>query len=102
MRNPVAPADNGLMHTDGRPAVGEAPAESAAAARIAAQVDRHTPALDGVRGIAILVVMAYHYLTGEHHLPGLKQFFEAAHSGWLGVDLFFVLSGFLITGILIK
>ena len=44
MRNAVFPADNGLMHTDGRTAVGEEPAETAAAARIAAQVDRHAPA----------------------------------------------------------
>jgi peptidoglycan/LPS O-acetylase OafA/YrhL len=41
--------------------------------------------LDGFRGLAILLVMGYHY-------------FSFMPVGWVGVDLFFVLSGFLITG----
>lgn len=44
--------------------------------------------LDGVRAIAIILVMSFHY--------------EITHFGWFGVQLFFVLSGFLITGILRK
>jgi peptidoglycan/LPS O-acetylase OafA/YrhL len=48
----------------------------------------HVPALDGVRGVAIAGVTAYHFLG----LPG----------GFLGVDLFFVLSGFLITTLLLE
>jgi peptidoglycan/LPS O-acetylase OafA/YrhL len=49
--------------------------------------------LDGLRGIAVLAVVAQHYLSW---LPEV-----GSHNGWLGVDLFFILSGFLITSILI-
>jgi peptidoglycan/LPS O-acetylase OafA/YrhL len=55
----------------------------------------HIAALDGLRGIAVLAVMAYHFSLG--HLPYAGRLFG---SGWTGVDLFFVLSGFLITRIL--
>lgn len=58
------------------------------------------PALDGVRGIAVLLVLLSHFL-----LPGFwtsEKWFTLAQAGWLGVDMFFVLSGFLITGILLE
>ena len=61
----------------------------------------HRPALDGVRGIAILTVFLFDCLKVPS--GGLLNFVlrKASTSGWVGVDLFFVLSGFLITGILI-
>jgi peptidoglycan/LPS O-acetylase OafA/YrhL len=61
----------------------------------------HRPALDGVRGIAILTVFLYDCLQVPS--GGLLNLVlrKASVAGWTGVDLFFVLSGFLITGILI-
>ncbi|WP_223758403.1 acyltransferase [Myxococcus sp. RHSTA-1-4] len=58
----------------------------------------HLPALDGLRGVAVLLVIAYHSLTGLRS-ASLGTLFQV---GWAGVDLFFVLSGFLITRILVQ
>ncbi len=62
------------------------------------------PQLDGLRGVAILLVISLHYLNdSEHGAFGtfLYRFGSAFRLGWSGVDLFFVLSGFLIGGILL-
>ena len=62
---------------------------------------QHLPGLDGIRGLAILLVMFSHFIVVGHHLDTGSAFSRVMRSGYLGVDLFFVLSGFLITGILI-
>lgn len=66
----------------------------------------HVPALDTLRGLAILGVVLFHSLAfapaATPHDSLLKRLGSHAFDiGWSGVDLFFVLSGFLITGILI-
>lgn len=61
---------------------------------------RRIPELDGLRGLAILLVLFYHYVESS---PLLPRFLSAAgRLSWSGVDLFFVLSGFLIGGILLN
>lgn len=63
---------------------------------------RHYASLDGLRGIAFLLVFIHHYgLTSRSSQPLILRLEWLASGGWAGVDLFFVLSGFLITGILL-
>lgn len=59
------------------------------------------PELDGLRGIAILMVVVLHFTFLETHDHPTFVPIYAARLGFIGVDLFFVLSGFLITGILL-
>src|SRR6201997_2195336 len=66
------------------------------------------PALDGLRGIAILVVLLRHAIFGVTSVQGIEAHSRFAtfviacgQLSWSGVDLFFVLSGFLIGGILL-
>ncbi len=58
------------------------------------------PALDGLRALAIVAVFLDHYGGGSHGGLVLNLLNRVRLYGWMGVDLFFVLSGFLITGIL--
>ena len=62
----------------------------------------HMPALDGVRGLAILMVLAHNFDLISGPASRLGRLIDAgANLGWIGVQLFFVLSGFLITGALL-
>lgn len=59
------------------------------------------PVLDGIRGLAVLMVVAFHTLFTNENAIGASVLNGARATLWSGVDLFFVLSGFLITGILL-
>ncbi len=64
--------------------------------RLAAGFRTHRiPELDGLRAVAILLVIGCHYPAFSSTLHGLPEY------GWVGVEIFFVLSGFLITSILL-
>lgn len=71
---------------------------------------RHIPELDGIRGIAALLVFFHHVCyAGLSYLPKQQGWPESIHAlyrvaafGGQGVDLFFVLSGFLITSLLLQ
>lgn len=51
---------------------------------------KYRPELDGIRAVAVMAVVGFH------------SYVQVAQGGWLGVDIFFVLSGFLITAILLN
>jgi len=69
----------------------------------ALRLSGHSLPLDGLRGIAVLMVFCYDCLrlapSSDPLTLCVRRF---AASGWIGVDLFFVLSGFLITGVLLE
>jgi peptidoglycan/LPS O-acetylase OafA/YrhL len=66
---------------------------------------RHIPELDGIRGLAALSVFFHHILFSTLNMKGwslpAQIFAWLAHPGSYGVNLFFILSGFLITSILL-
>jgi peptidoglycan/LPS O-acetylase OafA/YrhL len=62
----------------------------------------YIPELDGLRGVAVLLVVLYHFSIVLADAPGpLRALRTLFTPGWTGVDLFFILSGCLITGILL-
>jgi peptidoglycan/LPS O-acetylase OafA/YrhL len=65
----------------------------------AAEIGRHIPALDGIRALAILLVVPHNVDLLRPPVPlAAYPLALTMHAGWIGVQLFFVLSGFLITG----
>lgn len=80
-----------------------------ASTEIIEKQDTRIPQLDGLRGVAVLMVVLFHYINNGYPLAeqdNLGTFenilVKVTYFGWTGVDLFFVLSGFLIGSILFK
>jgi peptidoglycan/LPS O-acetylase OafA/YrhL len=91
------------------PQLSENTCNDAPPANVCMRTAGHIPAWDGLRGLAILIVMMMHFYQGGGARELLvEQYFwmgtfaeKLFEAGGVGVDLFFVLSGFLITGILL-
>ncbi|MGZ3438840.1 MAG: acyltransferase family protein [Polyangia bacterium] len=86
--------------------VGAAPRPAAASDALTGALERtvrgHMPVLDALRGLAILLVIAHRAFVSPHPRALVARVVSAAmDAGWVGVQLFFVLSGSLITGILL-
>jgi peptidoglycan/LPS O-acetylase OafA/YrhL len=86
--------------------MGETAAVPVERVRIAAP-ERRVPELDGIRAVAIWMVLLAHAFYGFANHPSAMEGWptvvkQVVGHGWLGVDLFFLLSGFLITGILLE
>ena len=65
------------------------------------RLDTHMPALDGIRGLAVLMVLIFHFIGNTLATNAPERVVTGiANYGAFGVELFFILSGFLITGIL--
>jgi peptidoglycan/LPS O-acetylase OafA/YrhL len=73
--------------------------------KLQSDLQGHLSTLDGLRGLAILLVLWHNGALAakwEAHNFFAKTLLLSANIGWIGVQIFFVLSGFLITGILLK
>src|SRR5258708_3665905 len=74
---------------------------ASASASLQPNVRGHMPVLDGVRGLAVLLVLVFHFVGNTLPTSSVERaIVGVTNYGSYGVELFFVLSGFLITGIL--
>jgi peptidoglycan/LPS O-acetylase OafA/YrhL len=93
-----------VLRLEGKPTLNQ-PANIDHVATVGVQRPARVPELDGLRGIAILAVLLFHigYFLVRSDVQGglpLRSYRFLTAYGWAGVDLFFVLSGYLISGIL--
>jgi peptidoglycan/LPS O-acetylase OafA/YrhL len=81
----------------------QGPAPAKAGGATAGLAHGYQPALDGLRAVAVSLVFVYHAARRSGSPSGTFEVLvhKASQVGWIGVDLFFVLSGFLITRILV-
>src|SRR4029434_6747164 len=84
----TSPARQLIMRERGR----EHPSSSSDTTLQATLRSSHLPALDGLRAVAAFLVILYHFEIGR----------KIGHWGNLGVEMFFALSGFLITWLLLR
>src|SRR5262252_6295497 len=102
--NPEPPSRKPVHAPEGNGGVMVSADEKAVAAPFLVHAPARILELDGFRAAAVLAVLFHHLFYGWltpalSKIPGV--FLAFLSRGWLGVDLFFVLSGFLITGILL-
>lgn len=94
--------ENGLVYGPARQRLISAiQLPAAARVRPLPNLSGHLPVLDGVRGLAILLVLVFHFIgtvPPDNRIEG--AIVSVTKYGSYGVELFFILSGFLITGIL--
>src|SRR5271165_4056899 len=68
------------------------------------RADGRVLSLDVLRALAVLLVLGRHMDLSPADVPGVMRGVAATwyRGGWIGVDLFFVLSGFLVSGLLFR
>jgi peptidoglycan/LPS O-acetylase OafA/YrhL len=69
---------------------------------VTGSTSRSIPSLDGLRAVSVALVIFSHSLAYIHGEPRTFPFTQISELGKTGVDVFFVISGFLITGLLLK